>query len=198
MSHDLKTPITRMRLRAEMLDNEELRDKFEKDLLEMQAMVGEALDYMRGLSDREPEQPVDIMALLQGLQADYRDMGKRMRLEGTTNSPVRGVARLLKRCIGNLVDNAVSYGEHAEVSVEDDGAGVTIRVRDDGPGIPERELEAVFDPFYRLDASRSRATGGTGLGLSIARNIARAHGGEVRLRNRAQLGLEAIVTLMRR
>ena len=198
MSHDLKTPITRLRLRAELLDDAELRAKFVKDLEEMEAMVSAALDFMRGVDQREPAQPVDVMALLESLQADAREIGSDVAVEGTVQAPYRGHAETLKRCIGNLIDNAVNYGKRATLIVADTPTELTITVRDEGPGIPGEELERVFEPFYRLDASRNRATGGSGLGLTIARNIARAHGGELKLRNRAGGGLEAVLTLPRR
>jgi signal transduction histidine kinase len=198
MSHDLKTPITRLRLRAELLDDPELRAKFVKDLEEMEAMVGAALDFMRGVDEKTPAQPVDILALLESLAADAREVGSDVTLEGTVAAPYHGHAQALKRCVGNLIDNAVKYGVRATVIVNDAPTGLTITVRDAGPGIPEGELERVFEPFYRLDASRNRATGGSGLGLTIARNIARAHGGEIVLRNAAGGGLEAELTLPRR
>ena len=195
MSHDLKTPITRMRLRAEMLEDENLREKFEKDLLEMQAMVTQTLDFMRGLSNREPEQLVDVMALLESLQSDNEAMGRKVTIAGRVTRPCSGAPQLLKRCIANLIDNAVLYGKQAEIQVEERPDQLTIRIRDHGPGMPDSEFETVFEPFYRLEGSRNRETGGTGLGLSIARNIARAHGGDVRLRNHENGGLEATLTL---
>ena len=197
MSHDLKTPITRMRLRAEMLEDENLREKFEKDLLEMQAMVTQALDFMRGLSKGEPEQLVDVTALLETLQADNEAMGRKVTIAGDVAKPLRGVPQMLKRCIANLIDNAVLYGKQAEIQVAETATELTLRIRDHGPGMPNTELECVFEPFYRLEGSRNRETGGTGLGLSIARNIARAHGGDVHLRNHENGGLEAILTLPR-
>jgi signal transduction histidine kinase len=198
MSHDLKTPITRLRLRAELLDDAELRTKFVKDLEEMEAMVSAALDFMRGVDQQAPAQPVDVMALLESLQSDAREIGSDVAIEGAVQAPYRGHAQTLKRCIGNLIDNAVKYGKRATLVVADTPAALTITVRDEGPGIPGEELERVFEPFYRLDASRNRATGGSGLGLPIARNIARAHDGELQLRNRAGGGLEAVLTLPRR
>jgi signal transduction histidine kinase len=199
MSHDLKTPITRLRLRAELLDNPELRAKFEKDLAEMESMVSATLDFMRGVESREPRQPVDVMALLESLQADSAEMNRRVTIEGAAGEPYRGLAQALKRCLANLIDNAVRYGKSAKVMVEDLPTMLTIRVRDQGPGIPEGELERVFEPFQRLEGSRSRDTGGTGLGLGIARNIARAHGGDIVLRNVSAPpgGLEAVLTLPR-
>ena len=195
MSHDLKTPITRMRLRAEMLEDDNLRAKFEKDLLEMQAMVTQALDFMRGLSNGEPEQLVDVMALLETLQSDNEAMGRKVSIVGRVTKPLHAVPQLLKRCIANLIDNAVLYGKQAEIHAEETASELTLRIRDHGPGMPNTELETVFEPFYRLEGSRNRETGGTGLGLSIARNIARVHGGDVRLRNHENGGLEAILTL---
>ena len=198
MSHDLKTPITRLRLRAELLDDAGLRAKFVKDLEEMEAMVSAALDFMRGVEPHEPAQPVDIMALLESLQADAREVGGDVSIEGAVEAPYRGHAQSLKRCVGNLIDNAVKYGQRAILVVADTPGVLSILVRDAGPGIPAPELERVFEPFHRLDASRNRATGGSGLGLTIARNIAHAHGGELILRNRPAGGLEAVLTLPRR
>lgn len=195
MSHDLKTPLTRMRLRAELLEDASLREKFEADLLEMEAMVTQTLEFMRGLSKREPTQRIDVLGLLESLQTDNDAMGRTVTIGGRVTKPLKGESQLLKRCLSNLVDNAVLYGQRAEVTVEEGADALTIRVRDHGPGIPEGEISKVFEPFYRLDGSRSRDTGGTGLGLSIARNIAQAHGGNVCLRNHEGGGLEAILTL---
>jgi signal transduction histidine kinase len=197
MSHDLKTPITRLRLRAEMLDDEALRAKFAKDLQEMEAMVTQTLDFMRDASTEEAVQRVDTMALLESLQTDYQDTGSMVEIEGKVAQPYPGRPLALRRCLTNLVDNAIRYGGRATVKVEDAADRLTIRVLDDGPGIPEQELEQAFEPFFRAEASRSRETGGTGLGLGIARNIARAHGGDLVLRNRPEGGLEAILTLPR-
>ena len=198
MSHDLKTPITRLRLRTEMLDDAALRDKFAQDLKEMEEMVGAALDFMRGLDSSEPAQPVDIAALLESIASDAREVGGDVRVEGAARAPFTGHPQSLKRCLTNLVDNAVKYGAGATIAVEDGAQALSICVRDAGPGLAEAELERVFEPFYRVEASRNRATGGSGLGLTIARNIARAHGGDVVLRNRASGGLVAELTLPRR
>jgi len=150
---------------------------------------------MRGLSNGEAEQPVDVMALLEALQSDNEAMGRKVTIAGCVAKPLRGAPQLLKRCIANLIDNAVLYGKEAHVQLEETGDALRLRIRDHGPGMPEKELESVFEPFYRLEGSRNRETGGTGLGLSIARDIARARGGEVRLRNHEDGGLEAILTL---
>jgi signal transduction histidine kinase len=197
MSHDLKTPITRLRLRADMLDDEPLRLRFEKDLLEMENMVMATLDFMRGIGDQEARQPVDVMALLESLQADCEEMGQKVRIDGHIARPYLGIAPQLKRCLANLLENAVLYGGEAQVIADDTPENLTIRVRDRGPGIPESELEKVFDPFHRLDSSRNRETGGTGLGLTIARSIAQSHGGNVTLRNLPEGGLEVVVRLPR-
>ena len=198
MSHDLKTPITRLRLRAELLDDAQLRAKFIGDLEEMESMVGATLDFMRGLESREQVQPLDVMALLESLQEDARELGGKVAIEGEARLPFHGHPQALKRCLANLIGNAVQYGKTATIRVTDATDRLQICIRDEGPGIPESELERVFEPFHRLEASRSRDTGGTGLGLSIARNVARAHGGDIVLRNVPEGGLEAMLTLPRR
>jgi signal transduction histidine kinase len=197
LSHDLKTPLTRMRLRAELLDDEPLRTRFEADLREMETMVKQTLDFMRGLGGHEAPQAVDVIALLEALQSDQEALGHAMKIEGHTIAPFVGVASLLKRALGNLLDNAFAFGTQATVRVDDSAAQLVLHIADNGPGIPNAELERVFEPFHRLEGSRSRATGGTGLGLSIARSIARSHGGDVALRNAAQGGLDAVMTLPR-
>ena len=198
MSHDLKTPITRMRLRAEMLDDADARTRFTRDLESMQQMVDSALGYMRGLSDAgEALSAVDLNALIASLSEDARDAGHAVSVNGVLLRTVPGRAQALRRCLQNLLDNAVIYGERADVSLRDDGHSVSIAIADQGPGIPEGELERVFDPFYRVEGSRNRNTGGSGLGLAIARNIAQAHGGSLSLRNRTQGGLEALLVLPR-
>ena len=198
MSHDLKTPITRLRLRTELLDDAVLREKFVQDLQEMEEMVGAALDFMRGVDTQEAAQPIDMMALIESIAADAREVGGDVRIDGAARAPYPGHPQSLKRCLTNLVDNAVKYGKSATIAVDDGAQQLRICVRDEGTGIPEAELERVFEPFYRVEASRNRATGGSGLGLTSARNIARAHGGDLVLRNRAGGGLEALLTLPRR
>jgi signal transduction histidine kinase len=198
LSHDLKTPLTRMRLRTDLMDDEDQRQRFEVDLKQMEAMVSETLDFMRGLGGHEALQPVDLNALVAGLQADQQAMGRHVLVQGQTQAPLMAMPSLIKRALGNLVDNAVLYGGSATLQIEDSPTRVTLRVSDSGPGIPADELERVFEPFYRLEGSRNRSSGGTGLGLGIARNIARAHGGDLALLNRTAGGLEAVLTLPRR
>jgi len=186
VSHDLKTPITRMRLRSEMLADPGQRDKFLHDLDEMARMVDATLEFFRSLGNEPRRASVDMAALVESLAEDWRAMGCSVEVQGTPQRPYFGHAQALRRCLDNLVGNAIRYGERARVSIEDDARCLRIQVEDDGPGIPDDALERVFEPFYRLEASRNRASGGTGLGLSIARNIARWHGGDLVLRNRPQ------------
>jgi signal transduction histidine kinase len=197
MSHDLRTPITRLRLRVESIEDEALRARCVEDLDEMTRMVRGALSMFRGLNDEEPTIAVDIDALLQELQRRYGEVNEHVAIEGRAAPAFPGKPLALKRCLGNLVDNALQYGGHATIAVTDSNDELTIRVLDDGPGIPEAELDRVFEPFYRLESSRNRETGGTGLGLSIARDVAQAHGGSLTLANRSEGGLEARLVLPR-
>lgn len=198
LSHDLKTPLTRMRLRTELLDDDEARPRFEADLQEMETMVAQTLDFMRGLGGHEARTAVDVNALLRALQADQQAMGRQVVIDGQALQPFVGVPSLLRRALGNLVDNAVLYGGGATLGVEDTAECLTIHIMDTGPGLPEAELERVFEPFFRLESSRNRATGGTGLGLGIVRSIAGLHGGDVSLHKRASGGLDAVLRLPRR
>lgn len=197
IAHDLKTPLALLRLRTEALSNDaELKAKFEGDLQRMERLVAETLDFVRTLDSPEAARPVDVVALLESLKADGAALGWQIEITGSAR-PYPGRAQALQRCVTNLVENAVRYGKRARVAIEDSDDALRIRIRDEGAGIPEPELERVFEPFYRLEASRNRATGGSGLGLSIARTIARAHGGSVTLRNAEGGGLEALLTLPR-
>lgn len=197
MSHDLKTPITRLRLRAELLENAELRAKFGGDLQEMETMVLSALDFLRGMDNGEPLQPVDVDALLQSLQADLRETDGVVVIEGCAAKPYPGRPQALKRCLANLLENAIKYGKTARVVVDDRVESLQLSILDQGPGLPPEQLEKVFEPFYRVEASRNRDTGGTGLGLAIAKNVVELHGGRIALRNRVEGGLEVVVTLPR-
>jgi len=195
VSHDLRTPITRMRLRAELLSDEALKGKLVRDLQDMEDMTSATLSFLRGFEDREPVQNVDLMALLESLETDSIDTGYDVKLQGRVERPVPLRPRALRRLLDNLVTNSIRYGKRAIITVEDLGEAVAIRVRDAGPGIPPDELEKVFEPYYRLDAARSAESGGVGLGLSIARNIAELHGGTLILQNHPAGGLEAILTI---
>ncbi len=196
VSHDLKTPITRLRLRTEMLADEKLQQKFNQDLDDMEQMVNATLDFMRGTESSEKPVPVDITAMLEALRDDMVDLGSKVELEQIELKPYRGRPLLLKRCFINLIENAVRYAGEVNIRVEQGKEQLQIIIADKGPGIPEAERERIFKPFVRGEASRSRDTGGTGLGLSIARNIVRAHGGELTLRSgKDGVGLEAVVSL---
>jgi signal transduction histidine kinase len=197
MSHDLKTPLTRLRLQVEALDNPAMQARIGRELDEMESMVHEALALFRGLDDGEPAAPVDVDALLAKSRSEFHDMGAEVTVSGHALQPFVGKPQALKRCLTNLIANAVKFGTRADILVED-GAELTIRVRDQGPGIPPEELERVFEPFYRLESSRNRDSGGTGLGLSIARDIAQAHGGALTLANLPAGGLEATLRLPHR
>ena len=198
MSHDLKTPLTRLRLQVEtQIEDPALQARFGKELDEMESMVRGALALFRDLNDEEALEPVDMDRLLETIRGEFVEMGKDVTVEGRTLGPVPGKPQALKRCITNLVGNAVNFGTRARILLRD-GAQLEISVCDEGPGIPPEELEKVFEPFYRLESSRNRDTGGTGLGLSIARDVAQAHGGSLVLRNRSDGGLEARLTLPRR
>lgn len=196
ISHDLKTPITRLRLRAELLDDQTLKDKLIKDLAEMETMVSATLEFMHNLDDLGPTQSIDMVAMLESMQADAAEIGQPITVSGNAE-PFSGHALPLRRCLANLLDNAVKYGHKAEVLIQDSDDALTIRVRDQGPGIPEDKLIKVFEPFYRLEESRNRDTGGHGLGLSIALSCAQSHGGTLVLSNRPEGGLEAELILPR-
>lgn len=197
MSHDLKTPITRLRLRAEMLEDAGDRATFTRDLEELEYMVAGALECARGTDTHEPIQPIDVMALLESLQDDAAELGRQMTLEGNAGSALAARPIALKRALRNLIDNALFYGGAAEVSVSNTEHQLCIRVCDRGPGIPAEALDQVFEPYFRVETSRNRNTGGTGLGLGIARSIVHAHGGVLELRNRERGGLEVTVCLPR-
>lgn len=195
VAHDLRTPITSLRLRAEFIDDEETRSKVLETLAEMQAMAEAVLAFARGDAETEPTRPTDITALLESIVEDASASGKNVRFEASPRVilPCRSFA--LRRALGNLIDNATFYGGSARARVEQLADAARIVIDDDGPGIPAGELERVFEPFVRLEGSRNRATGGAGLGLSIARTIARGHGGDIRLENRPAGGLSAILIL---
>ncbi len=197
MSHDLKTPLTRLRLQVEALDNPPMQARIGRELDEMESMVREALSLFRGLDDGEPPTDIDVDELLAQIRDEFTDMGATVTVTGRALRRFQGKPQALKRCLTNLIANAITFGTRAEIHIED-GAELIVRVRDRGPGIAQEELERVFEPFYRLESSRNRDSGGTGLGLSIARDIAQAHGGSLRLANVPGGGLEATLRLPRR
>jgi len=195
VSHDLKTPITRLRLRAHFVQDEELRQTIESDLDEMEAMIQSTLDFLRGDSTGEEIRTVDIGTIIETVCDHLVDSGHDVVLHAGTHAPLSCRPLAIKRAFSNLVENAVKYGTRARVSLAKKADALIVSIDDDGPGIPPAELDRVFDPFYRLEASRSRETGGTGLGLTVARSTIRAHGGDVALANRDGGGLSVTVTL---
>ncbi len=190
ISHDLRTPITRMKLRAEFVDDDEQRAKMLADLDEMEAMIASTLAFARDDAAREPRAPVDIATMLAGLAADFGAI-----YAGPERLMIQAGPTAMKRAFANLLENAQAYGGDAHVTVTDSSTTILVQIEDNGPGIPPTELERVFAPFYRLERSRNRETGGTGLGLAVARSAIRAHGGDIVLSNRPEGGLRAAVTL---
>ncbi|WP_432731123.1 ATP-binding protein [Variovorax sp. W6] len=197
ISHDLQTPITRMRLRTDLMDDGHDRDKFRQDLDAMHALVREGVTYARTLHGAtEPPRRVDADALFESMVADYEDSGEQVLLEGRAGEPIVTRPNALRRILTNLIDNALKFGTDVRLQVHA-GAGnrLTLAVVDNGPGIPPDQLENVLKPFYRVEGSRNRNTGGTGLGLAIAQQLATAMGAELTLRNRDEGGLEARLTM---
>lgn len=194
ISHDLKTPVTRLRLRTEMLPDDALRERFRTDLEDMQGLLDGALDFLRGQSVNEGLQPIDLVALLESMVDDYAEHAT-VTLHAPDALRFAGRPKALKRALSNLIDNALKYAGQADIWLERSAHGIQIVVQDSGPGLADAELEKVFEPFYRVESSRNRDTGGSGLGLAIVRQIARSHGGEVTLSNRPEGGLRAEMRL---
>lgn len=195
ISHDLQTPITRLRLRAELVDDEALRTRIQSDLDAMQGLVKEGLAYARSLDERSPAQTIELGPLLQALAQDAQDMGWTVRVPDDVQGRVIGRPSALRRALWNLIENGVKFGGEVDVDLSAASGRYEIRIRDHGPGLAADELEKVFEPFYRTESSRNRATGGTGLGLAITRNLLRSQDSEVRLSNHADGGLQATVSL---
>jgi signal transduction histidine kinase len=196
ISHDLRTPITRLKLRAEFVDDPEQREKMLRDLDEMETMIRETLSLSREDANPEPRAKVDLAQLLadsiEGLDPVSLEIDPALA-HGAAVLEAQPIA--LKRAMTNLIENAVVYGKHAKVHLGQTPREFEIRIEDQGPGIPEAELERVFRPFYRLEPSRNRDSGGAGLGLAIARSIIRSQGGDIVLLNRPEGGLKATVSL---
>lgn len=200
IGHDLRTPITRLKLRAEWIDDEEQRRKTLADLDELEAMVSATLAFGRDVAGTEPAVPMDLAVLLRTVLDEAADArpgsADRLAYAGPEHLAIQARPMALKRALANLVGNAMAYGGSARVVLCQPVRGaVTVHVEDAGPGIPPGDLDRVFEPFHRLEGSRNRETGGTGLGLPITRNILRAHGGDVTLANLAGGGVRATVTL---
>ncbi len=193
ISHDLQTPITRMRLRVDLLPAGPVHDKLQADLRNLQSLVEEGVSYARSAqANSEPARAVDLNALLDGLVCDYMDAGHSVRLLGSAPVPLNLRPMALKRLVTNLLDNAVKFAGSAELHIEQLLPDtLDLVVRDSGPGIPQTELQAVLQPFYRVESSRNRESGGTGLGLAIALELAGAMGAHLSLSNRPAGGLDA-------
>lgn len=196
VSHDLRTPLTRLRLRAECLGDDEQRRLFSRDIAEMDAMIAATLDHLGGGANAEPWVLVDVQALIESLADDQQACGHAVLLQGQA-APLRVQANALRRCLDNLVGNAIRYGGSAQIKLHDTASALTIEVQDHGPGLPEAELERVLAPFYRVEASRNRHSGGVGLGLAIANDIVQRHQGTLQLCNAEGGGLLARVELPR-
>ncbi len=195
VSHDLRTPITRLRLRAEFIDDTELQSKMLADLEQMEMMIAATLAFARDDAGDEPRQAFDLAVLLSDLCEDAAEAGQTASYSGPSRATYNGRPVALKRVFGNLINNALNYGGNVRVDLRIDADRITVTVDDDGDGIPAEQLERVFAPFYRVETSRSRDTGGVGLGLAVVRSIVRGHGGDVALSNRKEGGLTASVTL---
>lgn len=194
IAHDLRTPLTRLRFRAEQAP-EGLRDKMAADVEEMDALIGQAMAFVRGEAQTERCERLDLAALAASCAAGFAETGAAVTFEGGEPMWVAGDPAALKRAVANLIDNAVKFAGRARVSTSSSEGRAVVAVSDDGPGLPEAELEAVFEPFHRGERSRNRQTGGAGLGLAVARQAARAAGGDVILAVKPSGGLIARLDL---
>lgn len=195
IAHDLRTPITSLRLRAEFIEDEEIKARVLETLAEMQAMAEAVLAFARGDAESEPTRATDVTALAESVVEDVAASGRDATFVESPAVTLKCRPFALKRALTNLIDNAAFYGTRAQVKVEAAGEEVRFIIDDEGPGIASADLERVFDPFVRLEGSRSRETGGAGLGLAIARSVFRSHGGDVTLQNRTEGGLRAVASL---
>ncbi len=195
ISHDLRTPITRLRLRVELLEDEQVQAKFGRDLDELELLVKGALQCVKDTDIHENIEPVDLNQVLDCLVEPYLapSGNGRVTQQGRALASYPGKPLALKRCMGNLIDNALKYGQNAHLHIEDDASAFILHVDDEGPGVPEQRLEQVFEPHFRLAGQQQ----GYGLGLGIARNIAHSHGGEVSLQNLREGGLRVTLYLPR-
>jgi signal transduction histidine kinase len=195
ISHDLRTPLTLLRLRAESVENAQERDKMLSTIAEMDAMIGATLQFARDESASEPRRQTDLTSLLQSVVDDMRDAGLPVRMQPAEPIVYECQSAALKRAVRNLLDNALKYGKSATVDIHRTSQAIEIDIDDEGPGIPQQELTRVLEPFYRIEESRSRETGGVGLGLAITQSIVQAHGGRLTLSNRPTGGLRARIAL---
>jgi signal transduction histidine kinase len=195
ISHDLRTPLTRMRLRAEFVEADEQREKMLHDIAEMEAMISATLAFARDDVTREPREEEDLDEMLDHICEAMREAGQDARYEAIGPVTIKCAPVALRRAFANLFQNAVKYGQRVRARLARVNGHLVIEIDDDGPGIPRDQQETVFQPFFRLDSSRNRDTGGVGLGLSVARTIIRGHGGDVTLFNRPAGGLRVTVMM---
>ena len=193
ITHDLQTPVTRLRLRLENVQDHELRGRLVADLAAMQALIREGLELARSAESAEQRAPLDLDSLLESLVEDAAEAGHPAHFSGGCGAVLMLRPLAMRRLFSNLLDNALMYGHAASVRAEWNGRGLRVCISDQGPGLAEDDLHKVFDPFVRLETSRSRQTGGAGLGLTIARALAEKDGARVTLENRPGGGLDAVV-----
>ncbi|OGN51681.1 MAG: hypothetical protein A2352_01145 [Caulobacterales bacterium RIFOXYB1_FULL_67_16] len=194
IAHDLRTPLTRLRFRIEMMPPAQQKQAI-RDIDEMDQLVAQAMQFVKGQFDVGQAETLDFGDLVQDMVERYADTGADIVVEAEPGLEVRGDPGVIRRGLSNLMDNAIGHAGSVSVQVEAEAGRAVARIQDQGPGIPEDQLERVFDPFFRLEASRSRKTGGAGLGLSIARHAVRAHGGDLTLANAPEGGLIATLSL---
>jgi signal transduction histidine kinase len=196
ISHDLRTPLTRIKLRLEYLSGSEHQQKLEKDVKEMEMMLNESLDYFRDINTNEKQQHFDLVALLQAICEDAKDLNFNVKFISNLDKLVYlGQLNLLKRAFDNLLNNAIYYGEQALVSLRVEKNTLEVTIEDKGCGLTKEQMQQVFSPFYRVEKSRSREFGGTGLGLTIAKEIIQRHKGTINLSNRIEGGLKVMISL---
>ena len=196
VGHDLRTPLTAMRISTEFIDDDEVRERIEKNLDELRVLTEAVLSAARG-AGWEKRRRIDLAALVESVCADLEDMGLSVSCRQHAAMTVLCRPNEIRRAVRNLLENAVTYGGSAELSLSEENGMATVRIDDEGPGIAAPELDRVFEPFVRLEDSRSQETGGAGLGLTLVKTIAEGHGGSITLQNRPQGGLSAILRLPR-
>lgn len=202
MGHDLRTPLARIQLRLDKIQPEPLREKFAANIDEIQSIIEQGLELARSLHTSEKASPLDIAAFIESIVDDMEAQGENVTLAKITRDDdsaplVMARPTCLKRSVENLLSNAVLYANNVHIAVTQDNGNILIDIEDNGPGIPDDLLEKVFEPYYRLEYSRNRASGGTGLGLAIARNMVLLNNGSISLSNRPEGGLRALITLPR-
>lgn len=196
VGHDLRTPITAMRINTEFVEDADTRERLTRNIEELQELTEAVLSAAKGVG-WEQMRKIDLAALVESVCTDLEEIGKPVSWESHAAAPLVCRANELRRAIRNLIENAIAYGERANVRLGDTAETYELVVEDEGPGIPDADRERVFEPFVRLEASRSSETGGTGLGLTLVKAIAQGHGGTIQLENRTEGGLRAILCLPR-